>query len=257
MMTTPTASDFAKLFIALGEQTKAATTDGGTVGLYAPVELVKQYNLLAKAASDIVNINIVQLDELRPLRTVGFLAQTKLAADITRMRGDPNVKETALSVTIGADAGDPATLPQKPRVFIGCSTEGLRYAKIIQLQLAQGTRTVIWSQGVFGLSRGTLESLVAEREKYDYAVLVLTPDDTRIKREREGSIPRDNVIFELGLFMGALGRERVFVVVQKGTELPTDLAGIMPAAFDPEDDINIVSTLGPVTTMLEIAMDLI
>jgi predicted nucleotide-binding protein len=106
---------------------------------------------------------------------------------------------------------------------------------------------------------GTLETLVAECRNYDHAILVLTPDDTRTKRHQLGSIPRDNVVFELGLFMGALGRERVFMVVQAGTDLPTDLAGITPAQFnaDDEDQINLVSALGPATTMLEIAMDLI
>jgi predicted nucleotide-binding protein len=84
------------------------------------------------------------------------------------------------------------------------------------------------------------------------------PDDTRTKRHQLGAIPRVNVVFELGLFMGALGRERVFMVVQAGTDLPTDLAGIAPAQFNTDDDhINLVSALGPTTTMLEIAMDLI
>jgi predicted nucleotide-binding protein len=146
---------------------------------------------------------------------------------------------------------------EKPRAFIGCSVEGLRYAKIIQLQLSYGANTTIWNQGVFGLSRGTLETLVAERHNYDYAILVLTPDDTLIKRDIAAPMPRDNVIFELGLFMGALGRENVFMVVVRGTNLPTDLAGITPALFDASEEVDLVSALGPITTQLEIAMNLI
>lgn len=57
--------------------------------------------------------------------------------------------------------------------------------------------------------------------------------------------------------MGALGRHRVFMAVKKGTELPTDLAGITPGIFDSKEDIKLVSELGPVTTMLEIAMGII
>ena len=61
----------------------------------------------------------------------------------------------------------------------------------------------MWHQGVFDLSSGTLESLVAAIDDYDFATLVLTPDDLLEKRDVTGRCPRDNVLFELGLFMGA------------------------------------------------------
>jgi predicted nucleotide-binding protein len=253
-MITPSVSDLAKLFIALGEQTKASTVSiYGRHSAYVPKDLVRQFNMLAQAANEIAHIKIVQIDEASPQPTAQFLAQVNLAAEIARVRDDSSIKEEAAQI----NSGTAEARARKPRVFIGCSTEGLRYAKIIQLQLAHATRTAIWNQGVFGLSMGTLESLVAERSNWDYAILVLTPDDTRVKRAQEGPIPRDNVIFELGLFMGTLGREHVFMVVQRDTELPTDLAGVTPAIFDPKEEINLVSALGPVTTMLEIAMGLI
>lgn len=47
-----------------------------------------------------------------------------------------------------------------PRIFIGSSVEGLRVAEVIQLALEHVAECTIWSQGVFGLSMGTLESLV-------------------------------------------------------------------------------------------------
>ena len=254
-MTTPSASDMTKLFIALGEQTRALV--GRQKSSIVPDNLVQQFNMLADAANQNANIKIHKITGSRLVYADDFLAQVGVAAQIAGARGDSSRAgdSSNVAVQINSDAGE--IRPAKPRVFIGCSLEGLRYAKIIQLQLAPATRTRIWNQGVFGLSSGTLESLVAERGNFDYAVLILTPDDTRIRRDKEGPIPRDNVIFELGLFMGALGRERVFMVVRKGTELPTDLAGILPAVFDHEEELNIVSTLGPITTMLEIAMDLI
>jgi predicted nucleotide-binding protein len=54
----------------------------------------------------------------------------------------------------------------------------------------------------------------------------------------------------------ALGRERVFLVVKKGTELPTDLAGVTSADFESGDEPNVVAALGPATTKLELAMGL-
>ena len=61
----------------------------------------------------------------------------------------------------------------KPRVFIGSSSEGLRAAELLQLNLDYSAECSIWSQGVFGLSRNTLEVLVDRAGDFDYAVLVL------------------------------------------------------------------------------------
>ena len=93
---------------------------------------------------------------------------------------------------------------RKPRVFIGSSKEGHSVAEYIQLGLDHEAECTTWSQGVFGLSKTTSESLFHATRKFDYAVLVLTPDDLNLTRGKEQNVPRDNVVFELGLFMGAL-----------------------------------------------------
>ena len=145
---------------------------------------------------------------------------------------------------------------KRPVVFIGSSTEGLSIAEAIQINLEHKCDCVIWSQGVFGLGEGTLEALVRVVSTYDFAVLVLTPDDLVSKRENKGRQPRDNVLFELGLFMGRLGRDRTFIVHPRDTdlELPTDLAGITPATFAQRNAINLRAALGPVCTLLKDAM---
>jgi predicted nucleotide-binding protein len=142
------------------------------------------------------------------------------------------------------------------RVFIGSSTEGLRIAELIQLGLHRDAECTVWSQGVFGLSRGNLENLVDAASKFEYAVLVLTPDDVTTKRGRSGNTARDNVLFELGLFMGALGRERTFMVhcSDQPLELPSDLAGVSRAAFKNRADGNLQAAIGPVCTILKQAM---
>ena len=80
---------------------------------------------------------------------------------------------------------------------------------------------------------------------------MLTADDLLEKRDIIGRCPRDNVLFELGLFMGALGRNRTFIVHSrtKPPLLPTDLAGITPATF--EERSNLAAALGPACTRSE------
>lgn len=148
---------------------------------------------------------------------------------------------------------------KKPSVFIGSSFEGHNIAEYIQINLERYVESTIWSQGVFGLSEGNLESLVKALPQFEYAVLVLTPDDLITKRGREGNSPRDNVIFETGLFMGALGRKRTFIVHcrDEQLELPSDLAGVIMAPFDKRADGNLQAALGPVCTKLKTAMKII
>lgn len=145
---------------------------------------------------------------------------------------------------------------KRPNVFVGSSAEGLPIAEAIQLNLDHSCETTLWSQGVFGLSEGTLEALVRSAASFDFAVLVLTPDDLVSKRNKPGQQPRDNVLFELGLFMGMLGRDRTFIVHERKTplDLPTDLAGITPATFARRADNNMHAALGPVCTQLKTAM---
>lgn len=68
------------------------------------------------------------------------------------------------------------------------------------------------------------------------------------KRNVHKNSPRDNVLFELGLFMGALGREKTFIVHcrDKDIDLPTDLAGVTLATFRDRSDGNLQAALGPV-----------
>jgi hypothetical protein len=64
-------------------------------------------------------------------------------------------------------------------------------------------------------------------------VLLLTPDDVTISRTIERLSPRDNLVFELGLFFGRLGRDRCFLIQRSDLDLklPSDLLGIEPAQF--------------------------
>jgi predicted nucleotide-binding protein len=139
---------------------------------------------------------------------------------------------------------------KRPLVFIGSSREGQQIASAIQAELQHVAECVIWWQGVFGLMEGTLEALVKVLDRYDFAILVLTPDDLVASRGDTQPAPRDNVLLELGLFIGGLGKERTFMVVDRSArlKLPTDLAGITPATFEPPQGGTFQSAVGPACT---------
>jgi hypothetical protein len=140
----------------------------------------------------------------------------------------------------------------RPSVFIGSSSEGLKIAKAVQVLLDSACEVELWTQGVFGLSQGTLESLLIAVTRFDFAVLVLTTDDLSISRGQEKNVARDNVLFELGLFMGALGRDRTFMLYDRSNPpaLPSDLAGITPTTFEPHLSGNLEAALGASCTRM-------
>lgn len=65
-------------------------------------------------------------------------------------------------------------------------------------------------------------------------MFILAPDDMTFSKDETKPAPRDNVLFESGLFMGVLGRERVFLVYDQavGLKIPSDLALRSPHTMD-------------------------
>lgn len=143
------------------------------------------------------------------------------------------------------------------RVFIGSSREAIEIARSLQLLLEHDCKVELWEQGVFDLSKDTLGSLLEEIDRVQFGVFVFSPDDATKVRGKENLSVRDNVLFEFGLFMGRLGRERTFFVMprQNDLRLPTDLLGIEPATYDPKRiDDNPEAALGSAATRLRRAM---
>ncbi|MGY3901273.1 TIR domain-containing protein [Aeromonas lusitana] len=128
----------------------------------------------------------------------------------------------------------------KPRLFIGSSVEGLGVAYAIQQNLMHDVEATVWDQGVFGLSQTSIDSLEQTLAASDFGVFVFSPDDITLMRNEKNKTVRDNVLFEFGLFVGKLGRERVFFIIPDGsdTHVPTDLLGVTPGKYDPKRQDN-------------------
>src|SRR5258708_40144973 len=120
----------------------------------------------------------------------------------------------------------------KPRIFIGSSSEGLATGRLVKGMLSDVADCQIWNERFFKMNRSSFESLSESAILFDFAILVATADDIQLKRDDLQSIARDNVIFEFGLYVGRLGRDRAFLLKEKGLGLPSDFFGITLPEFD-------------------------
>jgi hypothetical protein len=139
-------------------------------------------------------------------------------------------------------------MDELPSIFIGSSNEAIDVAREVELQLQHVALPTIWKDGVFGLGSATLETLMNVVEQFDFAAMILSPDDLVESRNSTMASPRDNVLFELGLFMGRLGRNRTFIIHEKDAnlKLPSDLAGITVSPYKKRD--NLSAALSPTCT---------
>jgi hypothetical protein len=132
------------------------------------------------------------------------------------------------------------TTPARPKVFIGSSSAGLETAREIQNQLFDAADLTVWNKEDW-LNKGTLERLMEILDIYNFAIMVLRPDDViEIKGEKK-TTTRDNVLLELGLFMGKHGREKVFIVFQddENQRIASDLLGINFALFNTDSEASL------------------
>lgn len=128
----------------------------------------------------------------------------------------PVTKEEKLSNRIFIVHGHDGELKEK----VARTLTQLALEPIILHEQADGGRTII-------------EKFEANAEDCRFAVILLTADDLgQSKEEKEQGVEsrmraRQNVVFEMGYFMGRLGRSRVVVLLDQGVEKPGDLDGLV------------------------------
>lgn len=143
----------------------------------------------------------------------------------------------------------------KKNVFIGSSIEGLDIAYAIQENLQFDFAPTVWDQGIFSLNSFTLDELTRVSREIEAAIIVFSPDDVVNLRDHTYQAARDNVILELGLFISALGKDKVFCVTPRGIDnfrIPTDLLGLNLGSYDSKrGDDNLNAALGPFCTQFK------
>lgn len=128
----------------------------------------------------------------------------------------------------------------KRKLFIGSSKEGLDIANklkdYIELSCGDWITCEVWNKGeVFSLNKSTLDCLIKASRHFDYGVLVATGDDYSLIRRKFRFAPRDNVLLELGMFIGSLGLSRAFILLEQKCKFPTDYNGITMPIFSKKD----------------------
>jgi predicted nucleotide-binding protein with TIR-like domain len=125
----------------------------------------------------------------------------------------------------------------KPRIFLGSSGKQEKLLQALTRGLESIAHVYPWTTS-FQPGTTTLERLLELAHEVDFAAFVFAPDDWTSATppgspapDSGQASPRDNVVFEAGLFGGALGMRRTFILHANGSKLPTDLLGFTSVRY--------------------------
>ncbi len=130
----------------------------------------------------------------------------------------------------------------KPKIFIGSSKVGYSIAEKVKSNLSSVGDCFLWQDpDVWEPNRSTFDNLLRMARYFDFGVFVATADDLTLTYDNLVIEPRDNVILEMSLFLGAMGKDKSFLLVEEGIKLPSDFKGIYMPRFKSSDDATIIS----------------
>ena len=138
-------------------------------------------------------------------------------------------------------------------IFIASSTKGLPVAEAVKSNFDKTADVDIWTENIFALNKSALDTLINRSSFYDFAIFVLTPDDEAIIKEKKQLIPRDNVIFEFGLFLGSIGPNRAFCIAEESVYILSDFTGISRPTYRSRS--NLVAAVGDACSQIKRAME--
>jgi hypothetical protein len=126
----------------------------------------------------------------------------------------------------------------KPRIFLGSSGKQEKLLQALTRGLSDIADVKPWTTS-FNPGTSTLERLLELTQEVDFAAFVFAQDDWTASSPSASSqpgsgqaSPRDNVVFEAGLFGGVLGMRRTFILHASGAKLPSDLLGLTCVRYD-------------------------
>ena len=216
--------------IVVNGRTVGRRGPGDHVGEMAAIEPSQQRSASVVAAAEVVALKISE-----PAFHGVAQAHPAVYKDIARELARRLLQRNAL---VG-------TYHERVRLFIISSAEALSIARAVQNAFEHDPFNVaIWTDGVFKVASYTLQSLEDEVNQSDFAIAIAHADDLTTVRGSDWPTPRDNVIFELGLFMGRLGRSRAILMEprEEKVKLPSDLAGVttIPYRFEAGTDASVL-----------------
>jgi hypothetical protein len=126
----------------------------------------------------------------------------------------------------------------KPRIFLGSSGKQEKLLQALTRGLEDVAHVEPWTTS-FNPGTTTLERLLELAHEVDFAAFVFAMDDWTTASPSASpatgsgqASPRDNVVFEAGLFGGTLGMRRTFILHANGAKLPSDLLGLTCVRYD-------------------------
>lgn len=148
----------------------------------------------------------------------------------------------------------------KKRLFIGSSSEELNLAEKAKTILSTDFDVTIWNEkvwdsSVFKINQNFLSDLLKATLQFDYGILLGTNDD---KVEFRGQVmlqPRDNVLFELGLFTGRLGTSKCAFIIDKEIKLLSDFGGLSLAVFENGNELSFENAVNQVKDLFKSSSD--
>jgi len=148
----------------------------------------------------------------------------------------------------------------KKRLFVGSSSEELKLAEQVKALLSNDFDVTIWNDNVwdtavFKINQNFLADLLKASLQFDFGILIGTSDDKVMFRGKEMLQPRDNVLFELGLFTGRLGTSKCAFLIDKEIKLPSDFSGLTLARFDKNDFSSITNAVYSIRDLFKSSSD--
>ena len=206
---------------------------GDHVGEMAAIQPDQRRSASVKAHEDSVVVKLSQA-KLAELCDRHPQILRCFAAELARRLEQRNALATAVREKLG--------------VLIISSAEGGPIARAIGKAIEQDScKVVVWTDGAFHSSHYAIESLERALDQSDVAIAIAAGDGLAESRDGRKCSPRDSIIFELGFFMGRVGRHRTFLVEPRNEEvkLPPEGAGINVITYKHVQGEDLARALAP------------
>jgi hypothetical protein len=142
---------------------------------------------------------------------------------------------------------------RKPRLFVGSSQDGRRIAELLKGGLEVLTEVTVGCKAPLETPSGVIDGVLDAARAFDFAVFVMTSDEMAPKRSSARSTEREALLLQLGVFLGALGRQRTFIVCPTSAtvDLSSDLRGVTLATYRPTSHGDLPAALGCASAIIK------